>query len=97
MSYDPKLSASFDSGEHYARWIATSNTPHAAVYPDDCGPGFEHFKEFHCCYFCGEEEHEANLTRDERGNWRHPDCLDYNNEIEEKLSNNQKYTKRLKS
>ena len=96
MSYDPKLSASFDIGEHYARWIATARQPHVAIYPDDCGPGFEHFKEYHNCFFCSEQSHEANLTRDEHGNWIHPDCLDYYNEIQDKLSKQQKFIKRLK-
>lgn len=95
MSYFYKDSASANMGEYFER-LRTLKHHHIISYPEDCGPGFEHFKSFHCCYFCGDQAHEANLTRDDHGNWIHPDCLDYYNEIQDKLSKKQTYIKRLR-
>lgn len=83
MSFDPKNSASCDFGEHYLHTINKRRD----FYPPDFEKGYEYFKEYHICFWCGEQSHEANLTRDEGGSWIHPECYDYRTEVYKQFNN----------
>ena len=75
MSYDPLRSASFDFGEHHSR-------EHINFYPPDFEIGFKYFKDFHTCIFCGTQEHESKLIRNEESYWIHQECDDYWKELD---------------
>lgn len=52
-------------------------------YPPEFEIGWEHYKSYRHCIFCGGQEHESNLILCKDGNWRHQVCDEKLHEMNE--------------
>jgi hypothetical protein len=82
MSYDPDRSASQDFGEHHLHIINKQE-----FYPPDFEIGYQHFKSYRHCFYCGNQDHESNLILCDDKQWRHPCCDKQLKEINENFKN----------
>ena len=83
MSYNP-LQKFWD--ERHNRRFEHRQVQDFGPIPDDFDEGYQYYREFHACFYCGHQEHEDYLTRSMDGFWIHPECNEIYEETQKRLT-----------